>query len=452
MNYTDTYQPPILASAQRAPKKAVLDPNRMLKLGIWAYFFLLIFEGALRRWVLPGLATPLLIIRDPIAIWLLVVTWQRNLLPANPYMGGMIMIGLLGTVSALLLGHGNLTVALYGARILLFHFPLVFVIGRVFNRTDVIKMGRAMTYLAIPMALLIAVQFYSPQAAWVNRGVGGDMAGAGFSGAMGFFRPPGTFSFTNGTHLFFGLAACFVFYFWLHSWLVNRLVLIAATIGVIAAVPFSISRSLLLFVGVALMFTVIGMLRKPQNIGRMLFAIFGMIAVVLLLSQIKVLQTPIAAFTDRFTTAGEVEGGLKGSFGDRYLGSMLNPLASSSQQPFFGYGLGIGTNAGSKLLTGDRAFLISEEEWGRLIGELGPLLGLAVIFIRVSLSIKLALACYRRLIRDDFLPWILLGNGLLIIPQAQWSQPTTLGFSILIAGLIIASLRDEQAPVPAMHS
>lgn len=440
------------ASARPAmpPTQLVADAdlNKDLKYGIWLYFILLVFEGGLRRWVLPGLAAPLLIIRDPVALWLIVKAWQRGFLPANPYMAGAIIINTFGFVSALLFGHGNLTVAVYGARIMLLHFPLIFVIGRIFNRTDVIRIGRVFVWLTIPMALLIAVQFYSPQSAWVNRGVGGDMAGAGFDGAMGFFRPPGTFSFTSGNHMFFGLASCFVFYFWLDQRNINRLVLIAATIGLVSAIPFSISRSLLLFVVSALMFMVMGLLRKPQNIGRVLLLAIGGLIVLFALSQVSILQTPIEAFTSRFTAASDVEGGVQGSLGNRYLGGMIEALVDSSQQPFFGYGLGMGTNAGSALLsgTGERSFLISEGEWGRIIGELGPWLGLGIVYIRMALCVKFAIACYKRLQQDDVLPWILLGNCLLLIPQGQWAQPTTLGFSTLVGGLLIAALR-QPSPV-----
>ena len=433
------------AAGHAAPPEA----NRDLKWGIWTYVVLILLEGALRRWVLPGLATPLLVVRDPVALWLIVVAWRRGLLPANPYLAGTVVIGALGIISALLVGHGNLLVAIYGARILLLHFPLIFVIGRVFNRADVLRVGKVFVWLTPAMALLIAVQFYSPQSAFVNRGVGGDMTGAGFDGAMGFFRPPGTFSFTNGTHLFFGLTTCFICYFWLDVQRVNRLVLLAATVGLLAAIPFSISRSLLLFATVAAMFMVIGLLRKPQNLGRVLLLSLGAIMVLLALSQVSVLQTPIEAFVSRFTAASNFEGGLRGSLGDRYLGGMLGALADSSQQPFFGYGIGIGTNAGSALLTGERSFLIAEGEWGRLIGELGPWLGIGMIFIRLALCVKLTAACYQRLLRGDLLPWILLGNALLLVPQAQWAQPTSLGFSTLIAGLVIAALRPTTSYYPA---
>ena len=101
-----------------------------LKKGVWVYFIILIFEGALRKWVLPGLATPLLVIRDPIAIGLVFIAWKRGLLPGNFSMTGMMIIGLISIFTAFYLGHGNLAVALFGARIFLFHFPMIFVIEK----------------------------------------------------------------------------------------------------------------------------------------------------------------------------------------------------------------------------------------------------------------------------------------------------------------------------------
>jgi hypothetical protein len=39
------------------------------------------------------------------------------------------------------------------------------------------------------------------------------------------------------------------------------------------------------------------------------------------------------------------------------------------------------------------------------------------------------------------LPWILLSLFLTNIPQGQWGQPTSLGFSIVIGGFTIAALK-----------
>ena len=131
-------------------------------------------------------------------------------------------------------------------------------------------------------------------------------------------------------------------------------------------------------------------------------------------------------------------------FLDRYLGGLINALKSSSSQPFLGYGLGYGTNVGSNILTSKSTFLISEGEWGRLIGELGPLLGIGMIMIRILISIKLATWAWKYLIKNEILPWIILSFTLFVLPQGGWSQPTSLGFSVLVSGLLIASFKTKE--------
>ena len=192
-----------------------INSYKQLKWGIWAYFFLLIFEGALRKWIFPGLSAPLLIVRDPLAIWLIYLAWSKHIFPINNYVTGMSAITIFAVGTTLIFGHGNIPVVLYGARILLVHFPFMFVIGHVFTKKDVLKLGKIVLALSLPMTILIILPFFSPQTAWVNRGVGGDLEGAGFSGALGYFRPSGTFSFTTGSTQFFALLACFIIYFWL---------------------------------------------------------------------------------------------------------------------------------------------------------------------------------------------------------------------------------------------
>jgi hypothetical protein len=416
------------------------DPNRSLKQGIWLYFLLLIFEGALRKWFLPGLATPLLIIRDPIAIWLVFKCWQKGLFPASLYLTGMILIGVISIFTAVFLGHGNLLVALFGARILLFHFPLIFVIGQVFNRDDIIKIGKATLWITIPMTILIAMQFYSPQSAWVNRGVGGDMAGAGYAGAGGFMRPPATFSFTTGTGAYYGFAACFIFYFWFDIKRINKLVLLAATLAMFAAIPLSISRTVLFQTGLTAFFTVLAVSRKPQYIGKLLIAFAGGIVIFAVLSQTSFFNTALGAFTTRFTDASAYEGGVQGTFFNRFFKGLSLAFSQAADQPYFGYGIGMGTNVGSMLLSGSKTFLIAEDEWSRLTGEMGALLGVFVIFIRIGLTIKIAIASYNKLAKDDFLPWLLLSYGALTLSQGGWAQPTYLGFSVVIGGFMLASL------------
>ena len=217
---------------------------KSMKNAIWLFFFLLIFEGGLRRWILPGLATPLLLVRDPIAIFLMYKAYRASIFPKSIWVSLMVLLGFISIFTALYWGHGNFFVALFGARVLIIQIPVLFIIGKVLNKNDVIKFGQAVLWISIPMAILITIQFYSPQTAWVNKGVGNDMNGAGFSGSGEYFRPPGTFSFITGVSSFFSFAACYVFYFWLNPNLIKKYLLIGGTIAFVVSIPTSISRSL----------------------------------------------------------------------------------------------------------------------------------------------------------------------------------------------------------------
>lgn len=419
---------------------SLLPKYDLIKKGIWLYLILLIFEGALRKWFLPFLATPLLIVRDPIAIWLIYKAWKSNLMPKSPFVYAMTFVTLLAVITALVLGHRSITVAIFGARILLFHFPVMFIMGKILTQHDVLQIGKFILLISIPMVVLTALQFYSPQSAWVNRGVGGDMEGAGFSGAMGFFRPPGTFSFTNGNTLFFSLVSCFVFYFWISKSKINQFILIGSTLGLLASIPISISRSLLFTIVITMFFTFIASLTRPKYIPKILGFVTVLIILVAILSQMTFFETATEAFTSRFEAASRSEGGLEGTLVDRFLGGLVGSLSKGGETPFFGYGIGMGTNAGSQLLTGEAVYLIAEEEWGRLIGEMGILLGFSVIMIRVIFSLRISWLSFFKMLKGDFLPWILLSFGLIIIPQGQWGQPTSLGFSTIMGGLILGAL------------
>jgi len=414
-----------------------------IKQGIWLYFILLVFEGALRKWVLPSLSNPLLIVRDPVAIWIIFLAWKHSIIKENNYVMIMSLITFIAIVTSLLFGHHNIIVVLYGARITLIHFPLLFVIGQVFNRNDVIKLGKVTLWIALPMVVLLGIQFYSPQSAWVNRGIGGNMEGAGFSGAMGYLRPPGTFSFTSGNSLFWGFVSAFTFYFWIQDTNANRWLLLLASAALFGAMSFSISRTLFFQICVTAIFALFATSQNSKIFGRLLIAILGVCFVLIIMSQISIFSTGIEAFTDRFTSANENEGGIKGVFLDRFLGGMLGALSEQGNLPFWGYGLGMGTNAGAQILSGSITFLISEGEWGRVIGESGALLGISMVLIRLTVCFDLLRKTIQNVKVNNTLPLLLLSFGLLNILQGQWAQPTSLGFSVLTGGLILASLNKE---------
>lgn len=413
----------------------------LLRKGVWLYFFLLIFEGALRKWVLPDLSAPLLIVRDPIAIWLLYKALMSGVFKPNVYVSVTWLLSIVAFIMTLLVGHGVLTVAVYGLRIMLLHFPLIFLIGKIFDRKEVVRLGYWLLWITIGMTVLLAIQFYSPQSAWVNRGVGGDLEGSGFSGAAGYYRVPGTFSFTNGLSSFYGLVAAYIFYFWLSDAQreVPRLLLVVATVCLLVAIPLSISRTLFFEVGLSFLFVSLIAGQRPKFFGRLISATSLGGIVILILGNFNFFQTAVLAFTERFTSASKAEGGLEGTLLDRFAGGMLGAI-TNADVPFWGLGMGIGTNAGSQLLTGKTVFLISEGEWGRLIGEMGLMLGMMIIVIRVFLVLNLFRQSWFDARKHNYLPWLLISFAALTILQGQWAQPTALGFSVIAGGLVLASL------------
>jgi hypothetical protein len=421
----------------------------VLKNAIWVYFFLLIFEGALRKWVLPSLSTPLLIVRDPVGIFILIYSLGSGLFPkSNGYLRASFFFGAIGIILAMAVGHRNLYVALFGARIFLIHFPLIFVMGHLFTREDVIKMGKVLIYISIPMTLLIAIQFYSPQSAFVNRGIGEDSNGAGFAGALGYFRPPGTFSFTNGNSAFYSFVSAFLFYFWLNQKFIKKIILIIATVAFIAAIGYSISRTIFFQAMVAILFVLIAVSFKPKYLPSFIIGAFFIGIMITALSSLSVVNKATEAFSSRFESANKREGGVEGVFLDRFLGGSLNALKQSPNYPFLGMGIGLGTAAGAVIQTGQATFLIDEGEWGRIVGEMGPLLGLLIIFMRCFLGIQLLRNSFNLLRKqDDSLSWMLMSYGFLIILQGGWAQPTNLGFFVIIGGMLLASVKKQQPGV-----
>ena len=142
-------------------KKAISDQEvsdfSFMKKLIWLYFYLLLFEGALRKWFLPSLSDGLLIIRDPVAIWIYFIAYSQGIFPNNnKYLLKCFQWTILAVILSILINSAHLFSIAYGARTNLLHFPLIFVMARVLNWNDVIKFGKAFLILALPMTWVVA--------------------------------------------------------------------------------------------------------------------------------------------------------------------------------------------------------------------------------------------------------------------------------------------------------
>lgn len=415
-----------------------------IKIAIWVYFLLWIFEGALRKWILPSLATPLLIVRDPIAIYIILRAFYLNVKFVNPYIVFSVIFTLLSLAITLTFGHANLFVGLYGARIMMLHFPLIFIIGSVFTKEDVVKMGRILLGINIAMTLIVYFQFTSPQTAFINIGIGGE-GSAGFSGAMGYSRPPGTFSFTTGLTVFYTVVSVFVFYFWLSKDFCSKILLYSSTIALVVALPLTISRGAVVSVAIVGLFAIIASVTSVKMLNKVLITgVVLYLAFIVLQNYVTVFNLGTEVFMDRVDSANRSTGdggGLKESILLRIVDDIVRPFVNLFNKPLFAGNLGMGTNAGSQMLSGKISFLVSETEFGRLVGEQGIIFGLGIMFIRIFLAIGIAIKSWKLPEEDKLLPFILCGAACAAIFQGQWAQPSLLGYAIITTGLVIASFK-----------
>jgi hypothetical protein len=419
---------------------------RSIRALILLYFWLLLWEGALRKWVFPSLSGPLLIARDPVVILIYLLAIGNGIFPWNRVVQVTLVLAVVSFVASIFV-FDNLLITLFGLRTNFLHLPLIFVISRVFGHRDVLKMGRWLLILSIPMTLLVAWQFVSPRGAWINaaagEGIGGQMVAIGER-----IRPAGIFSFVTGMVSFLGLVAVFLFHGFLNKRELSGWLRFAASVALIVSLILSASRSAVS--GVTLVFVAL-IIICSRRLSRFRHLIVPVIVCCLLfvgLSFLPILKQGITIHQERFEAGGGVQEGIVA----RYFGTLGEAIATTSRVPLFGYGLGVGTNAGSALLFGRRSFLLGESEWPRVIGESGPIIGYAYILLRIALCWVVIRQSWDALKRGMDLPFLLMASCILDLLSGQFSQPTTLGFSVFSAGLALAATRRSarrlERPVP----
>jgi hypothetical protein len=403
---------------------------------IWLYIFLWLFEGGLRRWFLPGLATPLLVVRDPIAVAIYFLASANKIFPSNFFISSAIFLGLLSFVNAVCIGHGNLLVAAYGVRCDFLHVPLIFIMGKALRQQDIIKLAKVAMWVSVPYTMLLIAQFYEPQDAWVNRGVGGNLKGAGFSGALDHFRPPGTFSFISGPAQLYPLfTAC-----WFTLLLMRKLplwMMTAAGGAILISIPISISRDFFLSVTIVAIAGVFAMVAGGRFSFKLIFQFaFAAALVVWLAGKSTAFQDGMDAFGSRWQSATVDAGGFKDAIVDRVIDGLFGSFGNVTAT---GLGTGFSTNVGQIALTDKFGFGASESEWGRLLFDDGYIIGSLFILYRIALAGFVLLTSLRAWRRRSPIALLFCAASFILVLEGPWGQPTSLGSAVIGGGLVLAS-------------
>lgn len=416
---------------------------------IWLYFWLLMFEGALRKWILPGFSNILLVIRDPVLLLCYYLALKNRAFPRTAFLPCIVLLGavaVLFSVIGMLTGTSRTTfvVLLYGLRASFFHLPLIFVMASVFTRRDVEKVGRWLLIIAVPMVVLVFFQYRGGQGAWVNVGAGGVEGGqilVAVSGHDDKIRPAGVFSYNTGLAAYLALVGAFLALHYLTGGksYAKALTTVAA-VALMASVALAVSRSTAL--GLAIVGVAAGLcaLLRSEFSG-------GALRIVLLLGIVVAGLGSTTFFHEGLNILGarfEEADGLKVGIVDRSMTGFTAPLEKLSTAPFFGAGLGIGTNVGSKLLTGRAGFMLSEGDWDRAVDEMGPVVGVLYVGLRIAIVICLISASWKSLRGGSPLSFLLVAASGLSILNGNFAQPTSLGFAVFGGGLCLAAAKKPE--------
>ncbi|SNT36819.1 oligosaccharide repeat unit polymerase [Tropicimonas sediminicola] len=354
---------------------------------VWAtllLFLLLLVEGPLRKWFLPGLAGPLTLLRDPFALLLYAHCINKGFIWTRGMAQIWLLFALVSAPFALqqyaLNGYG-IPGWLLGLRTYWMYMPIAFVIAATHRRDDILRFLRVVLAIAIPYAFLVARQYGAPPFAFVNWGVAGDIQGAVALGD-GIVRPFGLFTYTapNVLYTAFTLAAFLAYYLTGPKGWKQQAFLVAAGFAVATMSVLTGSRTIYFQVAAITGFTLIGLLatRPTVRTVRRIAAVLVFIGLVALIF-VKVFPDMLVAMGERFESASRSEGGLW----NRIYYNAFSFLDALDDAGLLGFGMGAGTPGVANYLRLPNLFL-GESDTQRNVNELGLILGPLFLLLRFT--------------------------------------------------------------------
>lgn len=447
-------QPSPLEALERLREKG----RRQVVATIFIIYWLLIFEGALRKWALPAFHKQLFFIRDPFVLWAYFLAFKYHLWPKHNkfFQASLLLAGMfiLLIPLQLLVEESNPLVGLYGFRNYFFYIPLAFLIGAVFKGQDLARLARQTLIIGIPIAALAFFQFKSPESAWINRTYDPDARIMLVTNEI--VRTSGTFTVSQGQALFTGSLIAFLLTLWLlpakdrplRRWLLALSVGSAITCFAVCG-----SRSVFFFgLGAISTAAIAGALMHHKDPRKRLRGFLRPSALLLLgmILYVTVFNQAFRAMQVRQKLAEEGEG----STIARAFSSLTSITHAFPKMSPTGVGIGYGSNAGGMLLTGHRMMLLDEDEWPRIVEEAG-VLGLFYIGMRIALVVYILANAVKATQRSrNPLPLIIGSFTVPILLNGQITlQGTINGYGWLFAGFCFAANQlgtaaSKTAPVP----
>jgi hypothetical protein len=363
------------------------------RLAVQVGMVLLVFEGAIRKWLLPGSQDLIYFAKDVFFLGSYLGFLQTRGRLRLRYPQAQVLYGalVLGAITGLLQVFNprlpNFFVGLLGFKAYFLYVPLLFVIPAVFpDDMSLARFLKRYVLIAFPVGLLSVAQFFSSQESILNTYAQATETGAiSTFGSSKFVRTTGTFSYISGYT----------------SYLLTMTILI---LMILTATRWRFKGNLVVYAALGL--TMLGMLmsgsRGPIFLLALVFPLYWWLAVVRekqsgqtfvrLLLGLGLLVAGLSSAGEEAVTAFSQRASGSRDVSSRLAAPFLSPFDMLPYAGPLGYGIGSTHQAASALTgggPGGNTWLGSvapESESGRVMLELGPLGFLLIYFARVGLA------------------------------------------------------------------
>lgn len=347
-------------------------------------FVIIVFEGALRKWLASSVTLPLILLRDVTALLLIFHAWRYGHLRRQ-----MKVVSVMIAWSCLVLGWGLLqlvgsesspTILIIGLRFWLLYSWFAVAAFASLTEADYRASIIAGACMMLVMAPLAVVQHFSPPGARINTQLDTTDEEGIFVAVVGVVRTTGTFSFTSGYATFMTTIAPLVFGILSarknRSWQFMFALAVFTAFAVGALV--SGSRTAVISSGMMFVAYLAGRLffSKVQHKPAAALAVVAAVALFALFAYF--FQESISVTQTRFEQASEAE-----NFWGRVLTILFGESDVYKAVGWLGSGVGYGSNLATFVRVGtSEAFALAESEGGRILLE-GGLLGFAYTFLKI---------------------------------------------------------------------
>jgi hypothetical protein len=409
---------------------------RRLARFFFATFWVIVFTGAIRKWIFPGTSALYLLQDIPLVAAYAYALWT-GLFTRGYMLLGLLFLSLLLMLQGLaqiLVSGLNVFVALVGFHNYLLYLPMLIVFPLCLTekyRKDFVWWN---LILSIPMALLAVAQAEAPRSAWINKTSEGEAFGV-VNAEAEVARVSGTFNFVSFYAIWVGLVVALCMGEWLlpkhrrsikSTWLLLICTLTANMCHLISA-----SRSAIALAGVA----ILGALVAAVVLGsqRAMLAIAGVFLLVPIGAGLTYAISP-AEFNimqERFTGEREV-GDSKSRLLEGLIGFAYEPPFS-----LVGAGIGVGTDA-AHIGSNDAynfTYQLSEFDIIRNVMELGTPVGLIYVLARIVFILGMVFISIR-IVRDGSSPHVLPLSFFLLAQsyQGDWTRGATMSSTQVMIG------------------